>query len=304
MAKWGSTCNHNYLYRWLPCQYFILLMMGAWRPKHVEKVYSNKICILLHHVGVYLIFHAAVDTAPISWQPAALTFEIWIVLHAKFFVVVNSVYKRNHETWTLVFISKRFPCNTRIHFSHIHLCIYDNNVESDLHLFTDTVMLLITSKWHCVPSPYFHTSFLHFFHLHFFLPLFRFYSVLCSITLSLIFCSSPAKTLHVFLEVCNNNAIFFVLDFVHWLIFCESRSFGSRLCFRLQTMEALLSGPTRVGAFLAWRGKQSRLPKGRFLKKLDERQSKKEGRLRQWDIHNFQSPTELNAQTNFTKKIS
>ena len=42
MAKWRSTCNHNYLYRWLPCQYFILLMMGAWRLKHVEKVCSNK----------------------------------------------------------------------------------------------------------------------------------------------------------------------------------------------------------------------------------------------------------------------
>ena len=42
MAKWGSTCNRNYLYRWLPCQCFILLMMGAWRPKHVEKVCSNK----------------------------------------------------------------------------------------------------------------------------------------------------------------------------------------------------------------------------------------------------------------------
>ena len=52
MVKWGSTCNHNYLYRWLPCQYFILLMMGAWRPKHAEKVCSNKICILLHHVSV------------------------------------------------------------------------------------------------------------------------------------------------------------------------------------------------------------------------------------------------------------
>jgi len=26
--------------------------MGAWCPKHVEKVCSNKICILLHHVGV------------------------------------------------------------------------------------------------------------------------------------------------------------------------------------------------------------------------------------------------------------
>ena len=36
----------------LPCQYFTLLMKGAWRPKHVEKVCSNKICILLHHVGV------------------------------------------------------------------------------------------------------------------------------------------------------------------------------------------------------------------------------------------------------------
>jgi len=50
--QWGSTCNHNYQYQWLPCQYFILLMTGAWRPKHVEKVCSNKICILLHHVGV------------------------------------------------------------------------------------------------------------------------------------------------------------------------------------------------------------------------------------------------------------
>jgi hypothetical protein len=29
MVAGGSTCNHNYLYRWLPCQYFILLMMGA-----------------------------------------------------------------------------------------------------------------------------------------------------------------------------------------------------------------------------------------------------------------------------------
>ena len=52
MVKWGPTCNQNYLYRWLPCQYFTLLMMGAWRPKHVEKVCSNKICILLHHIGV------------------------------------------------------------------------------------------------------------------------------------------------------------------------------------------------------------------------------------------------------------
>jgi len=54
MAEWWSTCNHYYLYRWLLCQYFILLMMGAWRPKHVEKACSNKICILLYHIGVLL----------------------------------------------------------------------------------------------------------------------------------------------------------------------------------------------------------------------------------------------------------
>jgi hypothetical protein len=29
MAEWGSTCNHNYLHRWLPGYYFILLMMVA-----------------------------------------------------------------------------------------------------------------------------------------------------------------------------------------------------------------------------------------------------------------------------------
>ena len=52
MTEWWAICNHNYLYLWLPFQYFVLLMMGAWRPKHVQKVYSNKIYTLLHHVGV------------------------------------------------------------------------------------------------------------------------------------------------------------------------------------------------------------------------------------------------------------
>jgi hypothetical protein len=52
MAEWGSTCEYNYLYRRLPYRYFILLMMGASRPKHEEKVCRNKNCILSHHVGV------------------------------------------------------------------------------------------------------------------------------------------------------------------------------------------------------------------------------------------------------------
>jgi hypothetical protein len=46
MVAGGSALRH------MACQYFILLMMGAWRPKHVEKVCSNKIWILLHHIGV------------------------------------------------------------------------------------------------------------------------------------------------------------------------------------------------------------------------------------------------------------
>ena len=64
MAKWGSTRNHNYLYRWLPCQYFILLLMGAWRPKHVEKFCSNKICIWLHHVGVLSNLNVSICSSP------------------------------------------------------------------------------------------------------------------------------------------------------------------------------------------------------------------------------------------------
>jgi hypothetical protein len=54
MSKWGSTCNHNYLYWWLPFQNFILLMMGAWRPKHVEKVCSNKISASCCITSVFL----------------------------------------------------------------------------------------------------------------------------------------------------------------------------------------------------------------------------------------------------------
>jgi hypothetical protein len=50
MAEWGSTCNHNYLYRWPPGQYFILLMMGTWPPetcwansrREVESLYANR----------------------------------------------------------------------------------------------------------------------------------------------------------------------------------------------------------------------------------------------------------------------
>ena len=40
--------------------------MGAWSPKHVEKVCSNKICILLHHVGV--LFNQSIAIMMLLWR--------------------------------------------------------------------------------------------------------------------------------------------------------------------------------------------------------------------------------------------
>jgi len=108
MAKWGSTCNHNYLYRWLPCQYFILLMMGAWRPKHVEKVCSNKICILLHHVGV--LFNLNVHCVKVQENNImSQVIPVWskIGLRSSFFC---SVTQR-----TLVIVYRHFGTAYRTH---------------------------------------------------------------------------------------------------------------------------------------------------------------------------------------------
>jgi len=52
MQQDADFITADFLY--MPCQYFTLQMMGARRPKHVQKVCSNKICILLHHVGVFI----------------------------------------------------------------------------------------------------------------------------------------------------------------------------------------------------------------------------------------------------------
>jgi len=51
----------NYLYRWLPCKYFILLMMGVWRPKHVEKVCSK--------VSSLVLFYYTLENYLYRWLP-------------------------------------------------------------------------------------------------------------------------------------------------------------------------------------------------------------------------------------------
>jgi len=52
MVMWWPTCNYNTCTRGRRASFFILLMMGAWRPKHVEWLCRNKTWTVLHQVGV------------------------------------------------------------------------------------------------------------------------------------------------------------------------------------------------------------------------------------------------------------
>ena len=49
---WWPTCNYNTCTSGHRANFLILLMMGAWRPKHVERLCRNKTCTVLHQVGV------------------------------------------------------------------------------------------------------------------------------------------------------------------------------------------------------------------------------------------------------------
>jgi hypothetical protein len=49
---WWLTCNYNTCTRGRRASFLILLMMGTWRPKHVEWLWRNKTCTVLHQVGV------------------------------------------------------------------------------------------------------------------------------------------------------------------------------------------------------------------------------------------------------------
>ena len=52
MVMWRPTCNYNTCTRGRRASFLILLMMVAWRPKHVEWLCRNKICTVLHQDGV------------------------------------------------------------------------------------------------------------------------------------------------------------------------------------------------------------------------------------------------------------
>ena len=49
---WRPTCNYNTCTRGRRASFLILLMMGAWHPKHVEWLCRNKTCTVLHKVDV------------------------------------------------------------------------------------------------------------------------------------------------------------------------------------------------------------------------------------------------------------
>ena len=64
---WWPTCNYNTCTRGRRASFLILLMMGAWRPKHVEWLCRNKTCTLLHQVGI--LFDLKGDTFSYQWVP-------------------------------------------------------------------------------------------------------------------------------------------------------------------------------------------------------------------------------------------
>ena len=47
----AGRSSHHHIRDFVP-NMVILLMMGAWRPKHVEWLFINKTCTVLHQVGV------------------------------------------------------------------------------------------------------------------------------------------------------------------------------------------------------------------------------------------------------------
>ena len=54
MVMWWPTCNYNTCSRGRRASFLILLMMGAWRLKHVEWLCRNKTCTVLHQVGCFI----------------------------------------------------------------------------------------------------------------------------------------------------------------------------------------------------------------------------------------------------------
>ena len=68
MVKWWPTCNYNTCTRGHRASFLILLMMGVWRPKHVEWLCRNKTCTVLHQVGG--LFDLYYDGARLFGRPA------------------------------------------------------------------------------------------------------------------------------------------------------------------------------------------------------------------------------------------
>ena len=68
MVMWWPTCSYNTCTRGRRASFLILLMMGAWRPKHVEWLCRNKTCTVLHQVGGF--FDLYYDGARLFGRPA------------------------------------------------------------------------------------------------------------------------------------------------------------------------------------------------------------------------------------------
>ena len=128
--------------------------MGAWRPKHVEKVCSNKICVLLHHVSVLfnltfiplaraerddsLPFSGA-SSIPLCYIPCPFTLFHQLVFHPP---------PLHLAIYFLVYLSTLLLLLQIKIFSTHHILGYDNVMKTVGVEFLDTHHTLSLTAFH------------------------------------------------------------------------------------------------------------------------------------------------------------
>ena len=96
---WWHTCNYNTCTRGRRASFLILLMIGAWRPKHVEWLCRNKTCTVLYQVGI--LFEIVLDCK---------IFRILIVICQSTTGCIPSKYFDEVSWWDILLSLKKIIC--------------------------------------------------------------------------------------------------------------------------------------------------------------------------------------------------
>jgi len=106
VVMWWSTCNYNTCTRGLRASFLKLLMMGAWRSKHVEWLCRNKTCTVSIQVGVLfdLYYDARKHKSKISRKLLSMITKYQIMVQVKFRNVVRMCLR--YSILLFIFISR------------------------------------------------------------------------------------------------------------------------------------------------------------------------------------------------------